>query len=127
MNLLVENEKVVGFEPRYDFPVNEGRLCPKGVTAYLQIHHPDRLMHPLIKRNGHFEQASWDEALDLVVSKFKEIQAKYGKDCDRRLFRFVTDNRKNLSCRKICSSGLGHKVRRLQRPSLYGQRRRGQQ
>ena len=80
INLLVENEKVVGFEPRYDFPVNEGRLCPKGVTAYLQIHHPDRLMHPLIKRNGHFEQASWDEALDLVVSKFKEIQAKYGKD-----------------------------------------------
>jgi len=80
INLLVENEKVVGFEPRYDFPVNEGRLCPKGVTAYLQIHHPDRLMHPLIKRNGHFEQASWDEALDLVVSKFKEIQAKHGKD-----------------------------------------------
>ena len=36
MNLLVEKNKVVGFEPRYDFSVNEGRLCPKGVTAYLQ-------------------------------------------------------------------------------------------
>jgi assimilatory nitrate reductase catalytic subunit len=42
MNLLVERDHVVGFEPRYDFPVNEGRLCPKGVTAYLQVHHPDR-------------------------------------------------------------------------------------
>ncbi len=80
INLLVEKEKVVGFEPRYDFPVNDGRLCPKGVTAYLQIHHPDRLLHPLIKRNGNFEKASWDEALDLVVTKFKEIQAKYGKN-----------------------------------------------
>ncbi|MCC6328433.1 MAG: formate dehydrogenase subunit alpha [Acidobacteria bacterium] len=80
INLLVENEKVVGFEPRYDFPVNDGRLCPKGVTAYLQVHHPDRLTHPLIKRNGNFEKASWDEALDLVVAKFKEIQAKYGKN-----------------------------------------------
>jgi assimilatory nitrate reductase catalytic subunit len=50
MNLLVEDKHVVGFEPRYDFPVNEGRLCPKGVTAYLQVHHPDRLLHPLIKR-----------------------------------------------------------------------------
>ena len=49
MNLLVENNHVVGFEP-YDFPVNEGRFCPKGVTAYLQVHHPDRLLHPLIKR-----------------------------------------------------------------------------
>ena len=34
MNLLVEKNHVVGVEPRYDFPVNEGRLCPKGVTAY---------------------------------------------------------------------------------------------
>jgi assimilatory nitrate reductase catalytic subunit len=80
MNLLVSDEHVVGFEPRYDFPVNEGKLCPKGVTAYLQTHHPDRLLHPLIKRNGTFERASWDEALDLVASKFKEAQEKYGKD-----------------------------------------------
>ena len=80
MNLLVEKDHVVGFEPRYDFPVNEGRLCPKGVTAYLQVHHPDRLLYPLIKRNGMFERATWDEALDLVVSKFREIQARSGKD-----------------------------------------------
>ena len=80
MNLLVEDGHLVGFEPRYDFPVNEGRLCPKGVTAYLQTHHPDRLLYPLIKRNGNFERASWDEALDLVVSKFKGLQEKYGKD-----------------------------------------------
>lgn len=80
MNLLVEKNHVVGFEPRYDFPVNEGRLCPKGVTAYLQTHHPDRLLYPLIKRNGMFVRASWDEALNLIVSKFKELQTKYGKD-----------------------------------------------
>ncbi|CAN5325353.1 assimilatory nitrate reductase catalytic subunit [soil metagenome] len=80
MNLLVEKNLVVGVEPRYDFPVNEGRLCPKGVTAYLQTHHPDRLEYPLIKRNGNFERASWDEALDLIVSKFKGLQDKYGKD-----------------------------------------------
>ena len=80
MNLLVENDHVVGVEPRYDFPVNEGRLCPKGVTAYLQVHHPDRLLYPLIKRNGRFERASWDEALDLVVTKFRELQKNFGKD-----------------------------------------------
>jgi len=80
MNLLVENDHVVGFEPRYDFPVNEGKLCPKGVTAYLQAHHPDRLKHPLIKRNGLFERASWDEALDLITAKIKELRSKYGND-----------------------------------------------
>jgi assimilatory nitrate reductase catalytic subunit len=80
MNLLVAKGHVVGFEPRYDFPVNEGKLCPKGVTAYLQVHHPDRLLYPLIKKNGKFVRASWDEALDLVVAKFKELQTSHGKD-----------------------------------------------
>lgn len=80
MNLLVEKGSVVGVEPRYDFPVNEGRMCPKGVTAYLQTHHPDRLLYPMIKRNGNFERASWEEALALIVSKFRESQEKYGKD-----------------------------------------------
>ncbi len=80
MNLLVEKGQLVGVEPRYDFPVNEGRMCPKGVTAYMQNGHPDRLLHPLIKRNGNFEQATWEEALDLVASKFKEIQSKHGND-----------------------------------------------
>ena len=80
MKLLVEKNHVVGLEPRYDFPVNEGRLCPKGVTAYLQTHHPDRLEYPLIKRNGNFERASWEEAFELIVSKFKDLQEKHGKD-----------------------------------------------
>src|SRR5207237_7675247 len=33
-----------------------------------------------IKRNGKFERASWDEALDLVVAKFKKLQATHGPD-----------------------------------------------
>jgi assimilatory nitrate reductase catalytic subunit len=109
LNLLVENEKVVGFEPRYDFPVNEGRLCPKGVTAYLQIHHPDRLTHPLIKRNGTFEEASWDEALDLVVAKFKEIQNKYGKDAIGVYSGSSLTTEKTYLAGKFARAGLGTK------------------
>jgi assimilatory nitrate reductase catalytic subunit len=109
MNLLVENDKVVGFEPRYDFPVNEGRLCPKGVTAYLQIHHPDRLTHPLIKRNGRFEQASWDEALDLVASKFKEIQDKYGKNAIGVYSGSSLTTEKTYLAGKFARAGLGTK------------------
>src|SRR6476620_4004204 len=109
MYLLVENDKVVGFEPRYDFPVNEGRLCPKGVTAYLQVHHPDRLMHPLIKRNGKFEQASWDEALDLVAAKFKEIQDKYGKDAIGVYSGSSLTTEKTYLAGKFARAGLGTK------------------
>ncbi|HEX8288792.1 MAG TPA: formate dehydrogenase subunit alpha [Pyrinomonadaceae bacterium] len=107
MNLLVEKNKVVGFEPRYDFPVNEGRLCPKGVTAYLQVHHPDRLLYPLIKRNGEFQRASWDEALDLITAKFQEIQAKYGKNAIGLYSGSSLTTEKTYLMGKFARAGLG--------------------
>jgi len=107
MNLLVSEKHVVGFEPRYDFPVNEGKLCPKGVTAYLQTHHPDRLLYPLIKRNGIFERASWDEALNLVTSKFKEIQSKYGKDAIGVYSGSSLTTEKTYLMGKFARAGLG--------------------
>src|SRR5579884_3454396 len=70
MYLKVAGAKVVGVEPRYDFPLNHGMLCPKGTTAYQTVNHPDRLTHPLVRRggkDGSLERASWDEALDLVA------------------------------------------------------------
>ena len=47
IKLKVHDNAVVGFEPWYEFPFNEGKLCPKGVKRYLQGSHPDRLLHPL--------------------------------------------------------------------------------
>ena len=41
ITLKVADNRVVGFEPRYDFPFNQGKLCPKGVKRYLQGSHPD--------------------------------------------------------------------------------------
>ncbi|HEY8491100.1 MAG TPA: formate dehydrogenase subunit alpha, partial [Dehalococcoidia bacterium] len=82
MYLKVEDGRVIGVEPR-DFPHNRGALCPKGVVAYQQVHHPDRLTHPLIRRGGkggRLEPASWDEALDYVARRWREIQAQHGRD-----------------------------------------------
>ncbi len=42
IQLKVKDTKVIGFERREEFPVNEGKLCPKGVKRYLQSGHPDR-------------------------------------------------------------------------------------
>ncbi len=72
--------KVVGVEPRYDWPVTLGKMCPKGVTAYQTVDHEERITTPLIKKNGQFVKASWDEALDLIEKNFKELQSKHGKD-----------------------------------------------
>ncbi|WP_102345074.1 formate dehydrogenase subunit alpha [Bacillus sp. Marseille-P3661] len=72
--------KVVGVEPRYDWPVTMGKMCPKGVTAYQTVDHEDRILRPLIKKNGKFVESSWEEALDLIEKNFKRIQAEHGKD-----------------------------------------------
>ncbi|MCO5177182.1 MAG: hypothetical protein M9890_09465 [Thermomicrobiales bacterium] len=61
MNLRVENGKVVGVEPR-NYAHNRGSLCPKGVVAYQQANHPDRLLYPMIRRNGKLERGDRDEA-----------------------------------------------------------------
>ena len=78
LNLVVKEGKVVGVEPYKRSPVNEGKLCPKGMTCDEFIHSPDRITTPLIKKDGKFEEASWDEALDLVAKKFKETSDKNG-------------------------------------------------
>ncbi|WP_142688356.1 molybdopterin oxidoreductase family protein [Chitinophaga polysaccharea] len=81
IQLLVKNNKVVGFEPWMEFPFNEGRLCPKGVQRYLQDNHPDRLLDPLERVEGKgFKPVSWDTALDRVTAEIQRIQQAYGKD-----------------------------------------------
>lgn len=81
IQLLVKNNKIVGFEPWMEFPFNEGRLCPKGVQRYLQDNHPDRLMDPLERVEGQgFKTVSWDYSMDRVVAEIKRIQSQYGND-----------------------------------------------
>lgn len=87
LRVNTQTNKIIGVEPRYDWPVTLGKMCPKGVTAYQQVNHQDRILKPLIRddkslkgtKNG-FREASWDEAYDLIVKRFKELQENYGKD-----------------------------------------------
>ncbi|MGH2688040.1 MAG: molybdopterin oxidoreductase family protein, partial [Actinomycetota bacterium] len=81
MYLRVAGGRVQGVEPR-DHAINGLKLCPKGVTAYQQIHHADRLTFPLVRdhRGEDLRRATWDEALDRVVSEIRRIQGTYGRD-----------------------------------------------
>ena len=58
---------------------------------------PDRLTAPLIKNRetGEFREASWDEALDLVASKFSQLKAEYGPDS---LAAFACSRSTNEDC-----------------------------
>ncbi|WP_221056511.1 formate dehydrogenase subunit alpha [Methanoculleus chikugoensis] len=73
-NLVVQDGKVVGTAPYRRSPVNEGKVCPKGTYAHEFVNSPDRLTKPLIKKNGKFEEATWDEAYNLIAQKFKSYR-----------------------------------------------------
>ncbi len=79
MDLHVKDNKVVKVTGAQTVP-NHGSLCVKGRFGYDFINSDQRLTTPLIKENGKHREATWDEALDLVAGKFKEIRDAGGDD-----------------------------------------------
>lgn len=71
--------RVVKLDGNPLYPVNHGRLCPKGQAALQALYHPDRAPGPL-RRIGprgsidSFEPASWDEALDAIAGRLNALR-----------------------------------------------------
>jgi predicted molibdopterin-dependent oxidoreductase YjgC len=79
INLHVTENQVLGVSPDWESPVNQGSLCVKGQFGLDFIRSPDRLTVPLIKgENGQLEEATWEEAYELVARRFKQIKAETG-------------------------------------------------
>jgi len=73
--------RIVKLEGHPGNPLNRGTLCPKGVAQIMAIYDPNRVKTPLIRTNGkgtagRWRQATWDEALDLVARRIREIRAR---------------------------------------------------
>ena len=142
LNLHVKGEQIVKITGVEDGAPNYGRLCVKGRFGYDFIYSPDRLTTPLIREDhGEFRKASWDEALDLVANKFKEIikESEPGASCRHQLRaqyqrRFLQHAkalqscfsnqqyrplRQGLSCADRCRSG---RVLRVGRRHQFDQR-----
>lgn len=80
LELHVLDNQVVNVKGVDDFGVNQGSLCVKGRFGYEFISSDQRLTRPLIKRDGVFHEAEWDEALRLVARKFTQIKNAHGPD-----------------------------------------------
>jgi len=73
INLGVRGDTVVSARGDVEAPVSQGRLCVKGRFGSFEfVSHPDRLKTPLIRDGAGFREASWDEAMGLVVSELKK-------------------------------------------------------
>jgi len=72
--LEVEQNRVCAAFPQRSHPVSRGTLCIKGWNSHEFIHHPQRLTHPLINKNGVFKQASWSQAIAFAAQGLQRVQ-----------------------------------------------------
>ncbi len=84
----VENNRIVKIEGDPRHPVTKGFICKKGKKLVSRFSHPDRLVHPLMKKNGAFVEISHDEAVDIIAEKLLSIKEKYGP---RAVLNYVSD------------------------------------
>lgn len=62
-------------------PVNEGRLCPKGLAEHYAITAPNRAKWPLFKaKKGKLTKVTWDWAIRTMVERFRMIQEHHGPE-----------------------------------------------
>lgn len=77
----IRNGQLVGLRGNPKAVTNFGFLCVKGFKGYTSMYHPDRLKFPMVLgEDGKFKRVTWDEALDKVAYRFKELQQQHGKD-----------------------------------------------
>ena len=88
-------------------PANNGMLCVKGRYGYDFVNDPNRLRNPLIKEEGKFREASWEEAITLVANKFMEIKKEHGADSIGGLCSAKVTNEDNYVFMKFMRKEIG--------------------
>ena len=87
--------------------INGDFLCVKGRYAFDFAHNDERLTKPLIKRDGKFVPSTWEQAFELIASKFKEVLTNDGPDAVGVIGSNRTTNEENYLLQKFARLVLG--------------------
>lgn len=77
-HVTVDNDRVTKVEGDPTHPITQGKICGRGRMLETRTNSSLRLLHPLKKINGEFQQISWEQALNEIADKLKEIKETYG-------------------------------------------------
>lgn len=105
--LGVKNNTLRRITPRENPDVNDVWICDKGRFTHGFVDHPDRLTTPLIRRDGELRPAPWDEALDLIARRLKEILATDGPQAVAALGSGRATNEANYLLQRLMRSVVG--------------------
>jgi formate dehydrogenase (coenzyme F420) alpha subunit len=105
--LETAGNQVTGAYPSMSHPTNRGRLCVRGWNVHEVASAPDRLTKPLIRKDGRYEEASWEEALSFIVTRLKEIRSKNGADSIAFLNSPRVSNEESYLLQKLARGVIG--------------------
>ena len=107
LDLRVTDNKIVKVDSSWEGGANKGWTCVKGRFGWDYVASSERLTTPLIKKDGVFVEATWDEALDLVADKFVEIAQEHGADALAFLSSAKCTNEENYLVQKLSRGLIG--------------------
>ncbi|MHC4159120.1 MAG: formate dehydrogenase subunit alpha, partial [Planctomycetota bacterium] len=107
LNINPKTEEIVRVTSEVGCIPNDGNLCVKGRFGMDFVASDKRLTTPLIKKDGKFEEATWEEAIDLVVNKLSEIKAAHGADSIAGLSSAKCTNEDNYVFQKFIRACIG--------------------
>jgi len=107
LEVAVKDNKVLSIDTPKDTEVNAGHTCLKGRYAFGFYNHKDRLTTPLIKKNGKFEKATWDEAYNFIKDKLNQTKKKYGPDAIAGISSARCTNEENYVFQKMIRAVIG--------------------
>ena len=88
-------------------PPNYGSTCVKGRFGWDWVHSSERLRRPLIRKGGNLVEVDWEEAINYVVKRLKEIKEKYGPDSIAGLASSKCTNEENYLFQKFMRAVIG--------------------
>ncbi len=102
-----KNNEIMMAVAKTEGSVNQGRMCVKGRFGHEFVASPDRLNSPLIRENGVFRKAGWEEAISYAARRLIEIKNKYGPDSIGVLGSSKCVNEDNFVIQKFARAVIG--------------------
>ncbi|MBM7653172.1 formate dehydrogenase subunit alpha [Neobacillus cucumis] len=102
-----KDHQILKIEPSENAPVNSVSTCVKGKFGWDFVNSPERITSPLIRRGDVFVEATWEEALDLVVEKLGGIKDRYGSDALGFIASSKITNEENYLIQKLSRQVFG--------------------
>src|SRR5271157_1004773 len=106
----MRGDEVVRMVPYKDGKANRGHSCVKGRFAWGYANHRERILKPMIRETigEPWREVSWDEAFSFAATKFKAIQAKYGRDAVGGITSSRCTNEETYLVQKLIRAGFGN-------------------